>query len=528
MTMTGGTGMLSKGCQKRLLLIFSVSLWSIVTEAIHPDCAIIAQHLRARQACGLARWREVHNQTELRGCKTEWDNVGCWRTADVGQVANVSCSDVFQHFSSSQGFVYRNCTADGWSDMYPPYEEVCVFSDDGEPESEVLTHTATWVRVKAHFRAPHSRCVALCLQTKYLYTFRQVYTVGYATSLISLITAVVVFTAFRKFRCTRNYIHINLFSSFILRASAVFIKDTVLFADQTLDHCSMSTTACKSAVAFFQFSILANYFWLLVEGMYLQTLLALTFVSQRKYFWWYILIGWGLPSAILILWILTRFFFDNRGCWDDTDNVGIWWIIKGPITASLLVNIVIFVNVIRILVQKLRSSTMSGNNDTGHFVLAKSTLFLIPLFGMHYTVFAFLPETTGVAARLYIELGLGSFQVPRHLNLAAKMRGGASSVTTVCPFAGFCGGSALLLHEWRGPNRAAEMAVEVSQPEPSHPRQAKHGSDHGSMPRGPAEASFHWQRVVGMRPMFFTNTEWTILNSCYKESHRSVYRMYWT
>jgi vasoactive peptide receptor 1 len=51
--------------------------------------------------------------------------------------------------------------------------------------------------------------------------------------------------------------------------------------------------ACKSAVAFFQFSILANYFWLLVEGMYLQTLLALTFVSHKKYFWWYTLIGWG-------------------------------------------------------------------------------------------------------------------------------------------------------------------------------------------------------------------------------------------
>lgn len=27
--------------------------------------------------------------------------------------------------------------------------------------------------------------------------------------------------------------------------------------------------------------------------MYLQTLLALTFVSQKKYFWWYTLIGWG-------------------------------------------------------------------------------------------------------------------------------------------------------------------------------------------------------------------------------------------
>lgn len=86
----------------------------------------------------------------------------------------------------------------------------------------------------------------------------------------------------------------------------------------------------------------------------------------------------GLPSTVLILWVLTRFFYDDRGyvlllfitafnlkllpcvkcytyfdvsvlhwltfgftcsCWDDTDNVGIWWIIKGPITASLLVSI---------------------------------------------------------------------------------------------------------------------------------------------------------------------------------------------
>lgn len=37
----------------------------------------------------------------------------------------------------------------------------------------------------------------LSLQKIYLSTFRQVYTVGYATSLISLITAIVVFTAFR-------------------------------------------------------------------------------------------------------------------------------------------------------------------------------------------------------------------------------------------------------------------------------------------------------------------------------------------
>uniref|UniRef100_H3C4M1 Growth hormone releasing hormone receptor b n=1 Tax=Tetraodon nigroviridis TaxID=99883 RepID=H3C4M1_TETNG len=275
----------------------------------------------------------------------------------------------------------RNCTEHGWSELYPSYEDACEF---------------------AEYEAAQ-------LETSYFANYKQVYT-AYATSLVSLIVAIFIFTVFRKFHCTRNYIHINLFFSFILRASAVFIKDAVLFADESLNHCFMSTTACKAAVAFFQFSILANYFWLLVEGMYLQTLLALTFAFHKKYFWWYMVIGWGLPSTIITVWILTRNFYDNRGCWDDTDVAFIWWIIRVPITASLLVNFLIFINVIRILVQKLRSPGVGGN-DTSHFKrLAKSTLLLIPLFGMHYMVFAVLPEHTGAEARIFIELGLGSFQ----------------------------------------------------------------------------------------------------------------------
>ncbi|XP_028977297.2 pituitary adenylate cyclase-activating polypeptide type I receptor [Esox lucius] len=352
-------------------------------EAIHPDCVLVSQHAKAlekaRKSCIQTRREEGRNRSTRTGCRTEWDEIWCWYRVEVGQVVNVSCSDVSQLFAN--GYIFRNCTKDGWTELDPIYEKACEFAGDSETGSKT-----------------------------YFLTISQVYTTGYATSLISLISAIMVFTMFRKFHCTRNYIHINLFSSFILRASAVFIKDGVLFADENDDHCLMSSASCKSAVAFFQFSILANYFWLLVEGMYLQTLLALTFVSHKKYFWWYTLIGWGLPTTILLVWVLTRNFYDNRGCWDDTDVTFIWWIIKGPITASLLVNFIIFINVIRILVQKLKFPGVGGH-DTGHFMrLAKSTLFLIPLFGMHYMVFAFLPENTGEEARIFIELGLGSFQ----------------------------------------------------------------------------------------------------------------------
>lgn len=43
--------------------------------------------------------------------------------------------------------------------------------------------------------------------------------------------------------------------------------------------------------------------------------------------------------------------------------------------------------------------------------LARSTLLLIPLFGIHYTVFTFSPEDVSKKERLVFELGLGSFQV---------------------------------------------------------------------------------------------------------------------
>ncbi|KAF2982980.1 hypothetical protein EK904_014826, partial [Melospiza melodia maxima] len=180
----------------------------------------------------------------------------------------------------------------------------------------------------------------------------------------------------RKLHCTRNSIHIHFFTSFILRGTAVFIKDRVLFSDESIDHCTMSTVTCKAAITFFQYSVLANFYWLLVEGLYLQTLLLLTFTCDRSYTWGYVLMGWGVPMVTVGVWVLTRLQYDNHG----------------------------------MLAQKIRCPDLSRTHKQQYMRLTKSTLLLIPLFGVHYVVFALFPEHVGVDARLYFELVLGSYQ----------------------------------------------------------------------------------------------------------------------
>lgn len=44
---------------------------------------------------------------------------------------------------------------------------------------------------------------------------------------------------------------------------------------------------------FFHYCVLTNYFWLFIEGLYLFTLLVETFFPEKRYFYWYIVIGWG-------------------------------------------------------------------------------------------------------------------------------------------------------------------------------------------------------------------------------------------
>ncbi|XP_006912105.1 pituitary adenylate cyclase-activating polypeptide type I receptor isoform X7 [Pteropus alecto] len=403
-----------------------------MTTAMHSDCIF-----RKEEAMCLEKIQRANDLMGLNdsspGCPGMWDNITCWKPAHVGEMVLVSCPELFQILNPDQawetetngepGFVdsnsldlsdmrvvSRNCTEDGWSEPFPHYFDACGF-DDYESETGD--------------------------QDYYYLSVKSLYTVGYSTSLVTLTTAMVILCRFRKLHCTRNFIHMNLFASFMLRAIAVFIKDWILYAEQSSNHCFISTVECKATMVFFHYCVVSNYFWLFIEGLYLFTLLVETFFPERRYFYWYIIIGWGTPTVCVFVWAMLRLYFDNTGCWDMNDNTALWWVIKGPVVGSIMVNFGLFVGIIIILVQKLQSPDTGGNESSVYFCvqkcyckpqraqqhsckmselstitlrLARSTLLLIPLFGIHYTVFAFSPENVSKRERLVFELGLGSFQ----------------------------------------------------------------------------------------------------------------------
>lgn len=55
------------------------------------------------------------------------------------------------------------------------------------------------------------------------------------------------FSPSRRLHCTRNYIHMHLFVSFILRALSNFIKDAVLFSSDDVAHCDAHRVTCLRA-----------------------------------------------------------------------------------------------------------------------------------------------------------------------------------------------------------------------------------------------------------------------------------------
>ncbi|KAI7808821.1 Pth2r protein [Triplophysa rosa] len=321
-------------------------------------------------------------------CPPEWDGLICWPQGFPGTLTKTPCPRYIYDFNHS-GHAYRRCDSNS---------------------SWVLAESfnKTWVNYTECIKSPEPNKK----RQVFFERLHVMYTVGYAVSFSSLLVAIFIIGYFRRLHCTRNYIHMHLFVSFMLRAVSIFVKDHVVHTraglqeydavlmnnfTNAVDVAPVDTSqymVCKVTVLLFIYFLATNYYWILVEGLYLHSLIFMAFLSDSKYLWGFTLIGWG-------------------ECWELSAG-NIKWIYQVPILTAIGLNFILFVNIVRVLATKIRE-TNAGRYDTRkqYRKLAKSTLVLVLVFGVHYIVFVGMPHTfegLGWEVRMYCELFFNSFQ----------------------------------------------------------------------------------------------------------------------
>ncbi|XP_077110859.1 glucagon-like peptide 2 receptor [Ranitomeya variabilis] len=380
-----------------LLLIILLPIEQ-VSGAVLED--ILKKWQQYKQEC-LTRLEE--ERTLLTGvyCNGTFDKFACWPSSSPGNVS-VPCPWYLPMTpEGSTGFSYRYCTEDGvWQTKENSTD---IWRDDTECSTS------------NHFKQNNEEhALQLLLQI--------CYTVGYSVSLGTLVLALGILLTFRKLHCTRNYIHMNLFGSFILRALAVLIKDlqrtdlAPKMANNEDDWLSVLTpqipTSCRIVHISLHFFVGANYFWLLVEGIYLHTTIVSLILCERRMLLRYVAIGWFCPLLFIIPWVIARTYLENEGCWAVNQNTAIWYIIKGPMLICIFINFIVHIRILNLLHLKLKAQQLKFTDYKYRF--AKATLILIPLLGTHEVLFTFVSDEhiKGLTKHilLFIQLTMSSFQ----------------------------------------------------------------------------------------------------------------------
>ncbi|NXW04376.1 GLR protein, partial [Fregetta grallaria] len=174
---------------------------------------------------------------------------------------------------------------------------------------------------------------------------------------------------------------------------------------------SQAALGCRAAQVLMQYCILANHYWFLVEAVYLYKLLIGAVFSEKNYYRLYLYLGWGTPVVFVVPWMAAKYLKENAevGCEG--------WVVLGyvcPCTVSspAQINLLIFMRILKVILAKLRAN-QKGYADY-KLRLAKATLTLIPLFGIHEVVFIFATDeqTTGILryVKVFFTLFLNSFQ----------------------------------------------------------------------------------------------------------------------
>ncbi|GCC20416.1 hypothetical protein chiPu_0018976, partial [Chiloscyllium punctatum] len=247
---------------------------------------------------------------------------------------------------------YCNRTWDGWlcwddasaksmsAQHCPDYYQVF---DPAEKATKICTENGKWYRHPSSNRiwTNYTQCTAQTMgQVKTVWNLYYSAITGHVISIICLLLALSIFCYFKSLSCQRISLHKNLFVSYIL----------------------------NSIVSIIWLQVVANN----------QDLISRNPVSLS----WFPLI-----PAIIHAAARSKYFNDN--CWISS-GTHLLYIIHGPICTALLVNLFFLLNIVRVLITKLRVTHQAQSK--AYMKVVRATLILVPLLGIQYVLVPAKPK----------------------------------------------------------------------------------------------------------------------------------------
>ncbi|CAH0557810.1 unnamed protein product [Brassicogethes aeneus] len=233
--------------------------------------------------------------------------------------------------------------------------------------------------------------------------------IGLSVSLISLTVGLYIFSQYRVLRNNRTKIHINLFISTLMQVLFRLIKYTdQFFSDSGL--LQRVPFLDKTCIALLEYTRTAMFMWMFIEGLYLHNMIAVTVFQEYTYIKLYFYLGWSGAALMTLIWLVTMIVKVNT-TWKIYYFFDYYWILEGPRCTIILVNFLFLLNIIRVLVLKLRESRTSEIEQVRKAV--RAAIFLLPLLGTPNILFQIdyiYDEAWKFSLWSYVTYFLNSFQ----------------------------------------------------------------------------------------------------------------------
>uniref|UniRef100_A0A183CD04 G_PROTEIN_RECEP_F2_4 domain-containing protein n=1 Tax=Globodera pallida TaxID=36090 RepID=A0A183CD04_GLOPA len=311
-------------------------------------------------------------------CPPDFDKSLCWFNVSLGSTGERACPFAF-------------CpSVPGCETVAEVYKASRQCHENGSWAESVYSECINLLR-SSH----HQHCVVGYCRTCPDPLRETVISVSLSLSIVSvvvLLSALLLFSAFDSVQCRRLSIHKNLAAAFLFRFSVLAVWTLVNFNNLFRD-CSNFVPfplrnlewLCKSILWMVIYFQVASVMWMLIEGVYLYSRFTI-FAMRRSEapYAFYLLTGWGVPFVVVMAWTIVHEhqsgLRNGSFCWLPYAQGAHLWILAGTMGVALVLNVLLLLLIVVILVQKLRSESAAESKKLWRTV--KATILLVPLLGV--------------------------------------------------------------------------------------------------------------------------------------------------